>query len=113
MKGMRWQIPDMRWINSFQFILGQVRKVSITGCHKIARKDSDLAIALASPPAVIAGDLVILGQDVNHVSFLEVQLVLALTGVVIDGNPHIFGTIHVACDAKMYYWFITRKIAHL
>ena len=61
----------------------------IAGGDKVAGKDPDLAIALARPPAVVAGDLVVLGQHLDHVALVQRQLVLALAGVVVDGEPHV------------------------
>ena len=37
-----------------------------------------LSVALSRPPALVAGDLVVLGEHLDHVALREAELVLAL-----------------------------------
>ena len=37
-----------------------------------------LSVALAGPPPLVAGDLVVLGEHLDHVALRETKLVLAL-----------------------------------
>ena len=92
----------MRWVEAAQLLLGQVRKVEVARRHEVAREDADLkcnklglneiqfalkfgfgaiiylSVALAGPPPLVAGDLVVLGEHLDHVALRETKLVLTL-----------------------------------
>ena len=49
---------------------------------KFEIRATHLSVALSRPPALVAGDLVVLGEHLDHVPLRQAQLVLAL-GLII------------------------------
>ena len=45
---------------------------------KFEIRATHLSVALSRPPALVAGDLVVLGEHLDHVALREAELVLAL-----------------------------------
>jgi hypothetical protein len=64
-------------VESFKLLLGQIGEVQVAGRHKVAGKDADFTPALARPPALVPGYLVVLAQHLYFVPLGQAQLILA------------------------------------
>ena len=80
---------NVRRIEAEKLFPREIRKVLIDRRDKVVRKDSDFAVALSRPPAVVAGYPVVLGQDLDEVALAKLQLVVALRVVLVDGHPKL------------------------
>ena len=64
-------------VESFKLLLGQIGEIQVAGRHEVAREDADFTPALARPPALVPGYLVVLAQHLYLVPLGQAQLVLA------------------------------------
>ena len=82
---------DVRRVEPLQLLAAEVGKVEVTRGHEVAGEHPDPVLALARPPALVPGDLVIFAQHLDHVALHQPQLVLALSVVVVDCGPQRLG----------------------
>ncbi len=84
------KLNNKKLLHIFSY-LRQVGEVLVAGCDKVAREHPDLSPALSRPPSLVPADFVVLREHLDDVTLLQLELVLTLSRVVVDGGPEGLG----------------------